>query len=118
MRALPYAKDVLWTTILYRLQQWNVFYHRKYDVAGVQNRYYDLKLGYRSSHTMALDAVPPSTRVLDIGCGPGLFAEELIRKGCIVTGVDQFPPSRSGPFKDFFLWEEGEAYPPHRPQEL
>jgi SAM-dependent methyltransferase len=112
IRTLPYAKDVLWTTILYRLQQWNVFYHRKYDVAGVQNRYYDLKLGYRSSHTMALDAVPPSTRVLDIGCGPGFFAEELIRKGCIVTGMDQFPPSRSGAFRNFFLWEEGKAYPP------
>ena len=33
--------------------------------------HYGLKLGYRSSHTMALDAVPPGARVLDIGCGPG-----------------------------------------------
>ena len=28
------------------------------------------------------------TRVLDLGCGPGLYAEALARAGCQVTGVD------------------------------
>ena len=35
------------------------------------NAHYDLKLGYASSHTYALDAVPAGASVLDIGCGPG-----------------------------------------------
>ena len=30
----------------------------------------------------------PGVRVLDLGCGPGLFAERLARLGCHVTGVD------------------------------
>ncbi len=28
-------------------------------------------------------------RVLDVGCGGGLLAEELARRGCLVTGIDQ-----------------------------
>lgn len=30
----------------------------------------------------------PGVRVLDLGCGPGLYAERLARLGCRVTGVD------------------------------
>lgn len=30
----------------------------------------------------------PGIRVLDVGCGPGLFAERLARLGCHVTGID------------------------------
>ena len=50
-----------------------------------------LKLGYPSSHTYALDAVPAGARVLDIGAGPGGMARELVKKGCEVTVVDQYP---------------------------
>jgi SAM-dependent methyltransferase len=30
-------------------------------------------------------------RVLDVACGPGLYAEELVRRGATVVGVDQSP---------------------------
>ena len=30
-------------------------------------------------------------RLLDAGCGPGLYAEELVRRGARVTGFDQSP---------------------------
>jgi predicted TPR repeat methyltransferase len=30
-------------------------------------------------------------RVLDAGCGPGLYAEELLRRGAEVVGSDQSP---------------------------
>jgi SAM-dependent methyltransferase len=30
-------------------------------------------------------------RVLDVACGPGLYAEELVRRGAVVTGFDQSP---------------------------
>lgn len=30
----------------------------------------------------------PGVRVLDLGCGPGLFAQRLARLGCRVTGLD------------------------------
>jgi SAM-dependent methyltransferase len=32
--------------------------------------------------------VDPGARVLDLGCGPGRYAELLAASGCVVTGVD------------------------------
>ncbi|MHA2160741.1 MAG: methyltransferase domain-containing protein, partial [Candidatus Thorarchaeota archaeon] len=39
-------------------------------------------------HEKILQLVKPSMRVLDIGCGPGSFAQEASRKGAEVVGVD------------------------------
>jgi len=36
---------------------------------------------------------PASTRLLDVGCGGGLLAEEFAKLGCIVTGVDRSQPT-------------------------
>jgi 2-polyprenyl-3-methyl-5-hydroxy-6-metoxy-1,4-benzoquinol methylase len=30
-------------------------------------------------------------RVLDAGCGPGLYAEEVVRRGAAVVGFDESP---------------------------
>jgi SAM-dependent methyltransferase len=40
-----------------------------------------------------LDVLGPvaQKRVLDLGCGPGLYAEEMVRRGGSVVGVDQNP---------------------------
>jgi SAM-dependent methyltransferase len=37
--------------------------------------------------------IRPGTRLLDITCGPGLYAVELATEGCWVTGVDFSPAS-------------------------
>jgi SAM-dependent methyltransferase len=111
VNGIKYAKDVILTTIASRLHGLQIFYDRRFDVAGPANTHYDLKLGYASSHTMALDAVAPGSRVLDIGCGPGLFAEQLAAKGCRVTGIDQFPPVKSAAFEAFLPWDETGPFP-------
>jgi SAM-dependent methyltransferase len=105
---IRYAKDVVVTTIASRFHRMNFFYDRKFDVTRAGNTHYAVKLGYPSSHTMALEAVPPRSRVLDIGCGPGQFAELLRAKGAAVDGADQFVPSNKKAFDRFFQWREGE----------
>jgi glycosyltransferase involved in cell wall biosynthesis len=105
---MRYAKDVLLTTVGSRLHGMNLLYDRKFDIEGSANRHYTLKLGYRSSHTMAIDTVPDGARVMDIGCGPGLVAAELVKKRCVVAGVDQWPPIERGVFANFHVWREPE----------
>ena len=38
-------------------------------------------------------ALQPGTRVLDVTCGPGLYAVELAKRGCSVVGIDFSPAS-------------------------
>ena len=84
-------------------------YDRKFDIDRPGNAHYELKLGYDSSHTAALAAVPPGARVMDVGCGPGGFDRLLVEKGCIVSGADQFVPADQSLFKDFVVWNEQTA---------
>lgn len=103
---LVYAKDVVIATLASRLHRLGILYDRRFDLVGDSNVHYDLKLGYPSSHTAAIAAVEPGERVLDLGCGPGDLARELVKKGCRVTGVDQFAPGEPSPFERFLLWNE------------
>lgn len=108
VNGIRYAKDVMLATIGGRLHRLNIFYDRKYDIDPSSNQHYALKLNYASSHTMALDAVTPGSRVLDIGCGPGHFARQLVHKGCTVDGADQYRPSDAAALRKFLLWKEPE----------
>jgi glycosyltransferase involved in cell wall biosynthesis len=108
VNGMRYAKDVVLTTLASRLHSLYVLYDRKFDVGQENNRRYELKLGYASSHTAALEAVSENARVLDIGCGHGDFARELRRKGCIVDGMDQVAPRDVSGFRTFVIWKEPE----------
>lgn len=72
------------------LHQSSLFYQPQFDL-GEPLDVYQLKLGYPSSHSMALAAVPPKARVLDIGCGNGAFDRLLKARGCRVDGMDHHP---------------------------
>jgi glycosyltransferase involved in cell wall biosynthesis len=91
VNGIAYAWNVLRTTLASRVHDLGVMYQRKYDLRGPAE-IYGLKLGYRSSHTMAMERVPDGSRVLDLGCGRGLLAAELTRRGCTVHGVDDLDP--------------------------
>ncbi|MFZ5896589.1 MAG: glycosyltransferase [Myxococcota bacterium] len=93
LRGLGYAKNVLRCTLQNVAHRSGLLYQRRYNPADETNQHYDLKLGYASSHTYALDAVRHGSRVLDIGAGPGGMAEQLVAKRCHVTVVDQHPSS-------------------------
>ena len=95
VNGLEYAKDVVWTVLQNTAHRAGILYQRRFDTAVDDNSHYDLKLGYESSHSFAIDAVPEGARVLDIGAGPGGVAVELHKKGCRVTVVDRHAPERT-----------------------
>ncbi|HYR59304.1 MAG TPA: bifunctional glycosyltransferase/class I SAM-dependent methyltransferase [Chthoniobacteraceae bacterium] len=92
VNGLKYAWDIFKTMLRAKFHEKNLLYDRKFDVGQVELTY-DLKLGFASSHTMAIDAVKPGARVLDIGCGQGYVAAELAKRAGEVTGIDQYVPA-------------------------
>ncbi len=103
---IKYAKNVIITTLLSRFHNVNLLYDRKFDLHNNTNLFYDLKLGYKSSHTLALREIEPESSVLDIGCGPGNFARELQKMNCPVTGIDRYEPEDRTVFNRFYVWDE------------
>jgi glycosyltransferase involved in cell wall biosynthesis len=95
VNGMRYAKDVVLATIKNVLHRSQILYQRRFDTDAQDNTHYDLKLGYPSSHSYALAAVPEGASVMDLGSGPGEIADELHRKGCQVAVVDRFGPPRT-----------------------
>lgn len=89
VNGMKYAADVMRVTLQNVAHRTGILYQRRFDPARGGNVHYDLKLGYPSSHSYALEAVPNGARVMDIGSGPGGLARELLKKHCTVTVVDQ-----------------------------
>jgi glycosyltransferase involved in cell wall biosynthesis len=93
VNGVQYAANVVLSALKARLQEWSIFYDRRYDCAPADPAsLYPAKTGYTSSHTMALARVRDGSKVLDLGCGPGYIASLLRRRHCRVTGVDIVVP--------------------------
>lgn len=108
-----YAFNVCLATITACAQNLHLLYDRKYDCApaAAASSHYAPKLGFRSPHSLALDAVKPQSRVLDLGCAGGHVGKTLKeRKGCQVTGVDVVTPRRIE--LDSFLVHDLDLGPP------
>jgi glycosyltransferase involved in cell wall biosynthesis len=91
VNGLKYAKEVAVVTMQNVAHRMGILYQRRFDVGPEDNTHYSLKTGYVSSHSMAIDAVPAHTRVIDLGAGPGGVAKALVDKGCQVSVVDRHP---------------------------
>jgi 2-polyprenyl-3-methyl-5-hydroxy-6-metoxy-1,4-benzoquinol methylase len=109
---MKYAWDVARTMVRAKFHQRNLLYDRKFDIGPVEETY-DVKLGFTSSHTMAIDAVRPGANIADIGCGRGYVAREMARKAGHVTGVDQYVPDHSNdPKVSYHQWNlDQEEFP-------
>lgn len=87
VNGMKYGWDVIKATWFSKLHQLSIYYKREYDVSTPATDY-SLKLGYLSSHTLAIANVAENSRVLDIGGGQGRVAAELRKKNCYIAGVD------------------------------
>jgi glycosyltransferase involved in cell wall biosynthesis len=96
VNGMKYARDVVAATLRNAAHRAGILYQRRFDTQAGETRY-DLKLNYASSHTYAIDAVPPGSKVIDIGGGSGGVARELARKDCEVCVVDAIQPVRPEP---------------------
>ncbi len=97
VNGMKYAKNVMVATLQNVVHRAGLRYQRRFDTNPDDNTHYDLKLGYESSHSYALEAVEPGSRVLDLGSGPGGIAAELAKKACQVTVVDRYPVAGDHP---------------------
>ena len=111
VNGVSYAWNILRTMLRAKCHDKNLLYDRKFDVGQVEFTY-DLKLGFASSHTFALEAVRAGARVLDIGCGQGLVADEMAKKAGCVVGVDQYVRASDLPNVMFEKWDiDSGAFP-------
>jgi 2-polyprenyl-3-methyl-5-hydroxy-6-metoxy-1,4-benzoquinol methylase len=97
VNGMSYAWHVTTTTFANAFHRSGLLHQRRFDPKTAGNSHYDLKLGYASSHSMSLAAVPDGAAVLDMGSGPGGLANELLRKKCDVAVVDVFQPAEADP---------------------
>ncbi len=105
VNGLKYAADVARASTVAWAMRFGLLYRRNFDVATLtpDNRHYEAKLDFLSTHSQAVADVPPKSTVLDFGCGPGHISAALRAKGCRVIGVDQFPPPHADAFDEFFV---------------
>ena len=93
VNGLRYAKDIVATTLQFRLHQVGMLCDLKYRRLEI-GRYEEKTWMAYSSHALALNEIErlAPKRLLDIGCGPGFIARECRRRGIEVTGIDASPP--------------------------
>lgn len=111
---LKYAWQVVKAVVKARMQEASIFYERKFDCAPTdyQNSHYQLKLGYESPHTVALEKVRTGAAVLDLGCAGGYLGNVLReQKQCRVTGIDAFPLAEPGNLDEFMLHDLNAGLP-------
>ena len=82
---LKYAKDVMLSVFRYRRTAASLARYPEYKEYFV---HYPIKEGKHSSHRYFMSWIGKRQRVLDIGCGEGYFAQNLVQEGNQVVGVD------------------------------
>jgi 2-polyprenyl-3-methyl-5-hydroxy-6-metoxy-1,4-benzoquinol methylase len=101
-RSRPGLLPLLWRIFKLKLQRWNKLYSRELD-PDFGNLRYSTKLGYASSHTLALEAVKRGAKVADFGSGPGQIANELATRAKSVIALDLEAPTASLRDNIFFI---------------
>jgi len=99
-----YAYRALRIAVGYRMHQLHLIRRAAYFVDMGEN--YTLKRNRYSSHMQILESVKPGATVLDIGCGRSLLADEYVRRGVTVVGVDNLPADKVSPFVGGYIQQD------------
>jgi 2-polyprenyl-3-methyl-5-hydroxy-6-metoxy-1,4-benzoquinol methylase len=100
VNGMRYAFDVCRAVFRYNRTKRSIVKYPEYKEYFL---HYPVKQSTYSSHYMAQSAVSESDTILDVGCGRGVFAEQIVSKGCRVTGVDILPPDQVSPSLDSYF---------------
>jgi len=79
-----YTADELWTNEHTSAQMLKYHLNEDIDVSSRNARFIDRSVEWIVSHFKLNDGA----KVIDFGCGPGLYTSRLARKGLTVTGID------------------------------
>jgi glycosyltransferase involved in cell wall biosynthesis/2-polyprenyl-3-methyl-5-hydroxy-6-metoxy-1,4-benzoquinol methylase len=111
VNGIKYGWNVLAASVKARIQEMSLFYDPRFDCQprSRENEQYLPKLGYDSTHALALERIPAGSKVLDLGCAGGYMAAELRKRGCYVAGVDVFPLAEGVTLDEFYLHDLNDA---------
>ena len=86
---MKYAKDIVRAIYRYQQTRRSVKSHPEFEEYFVP---YPIKQSTYSSHHMIKEAVGSGQKILDVGCGKGDLAKDLVERGNQVSGVESLPP--------------------------
>ena len=66
----------------------DIWWRPEQPLASIRTSLNPARLEYLQGVTTRAGLALSGLRVLDVGCGGGLLAEELAQLGCVVSGVD------------------------------
>jgi len=96
---LKYAKDVAIAVRHYKQTCRSIHRYPEFQEYFV---HYPIKKSAHSSHSYAKEITGSNHDVLDIGCGEGFFAAELVLQANRVTGIDNHPAPTCPVFENYF----------------
>jgi len=91
VNGMKYARDVAKAVYRYKQTRRSVKCYPEFQEYFV---HYPIKQSKYSSHYFVRQLVGPNKDVLDLGCGEGFLAAELVKDGNRVTGVDMLPAAK------------------------
>ena len=101
VNGIGYAWDVIKATVRARLQEWSLFYDRRFDCAPASHPQFESKLWFPSPQSFVYDMVPDGSSVIDLGASITLASALKTEKKCKIIGVDKTPIS-SKCFESFY----------------
>jgi glycosyltransferase involved in cell wall biosynthesis len=86
-----YAFNCIKSALKYKLHKAKLSYESKYDINGAHSTY--KRTDPYSSHSRIIEWIETERprQVLEVGTATGYLTSEMVKRGCVVTGIEQDP---------------------------